>query len=155
MKRSLIVSIVIILLPITAFAMYKDSCIVNAKAKIAEPIFLVESINEKEDSYFYDNSIKEYCFKVKNNVNQRNSEVDFSYKILVEYSNSNFPVKCQLFNSKNEEILKGNNSTEYILVEKNKSYDEEYRLVVSWKDGENLSEKTDINIEVVALQMKE
>lgn len=155
MRRSLIVSLIIILVPITVFAMYKDTSTVSVSAKIAEPIFIVESMNEKEECYFYDDSIKEFCFNIKNNVNQRNSEVDFSYKILIEFSNSNFPIKCQLFNSKNEELLNGNNSTDYILVEKDKPYNEEYRLVVSWKDGENLSEKTDINIEVVASQMKE
>lgn len=156
MKKSIIISLLVIFVPITVFAAYNERILSNAKAKIAEPIFIVESIDQKEEDFFYTDSVKEYNFKVKNTLNQRASEIAFNYKIKINSSNSNFPVSYQLFNSQNEELLNGGSSTNEIIVSKNEAHEEQYKLLVTWKDMDgNLSEKTDINIEIIALQVRE
>lgn len=157
-----IISIIVILLiiPITSFAKYYEVVrSIEGSAVIAEPIVIVDKKQEKIISGFDKNTVKEYYFVIKNykydeNGNKKISEVDFLYNIEIKNSSNNFPVKYELYDcSSNEELLKGNNKTTDLLLPQNQEYENEYKIIVSWNDMENLDSQSEIDILINASQL--
>lgn len=159
-KQIVILSfIIIIFLQMPCFARYYEILgKMNGKARIAEPIVKVESLQDTMNLEMNRNiEEKEYHFIIKNyevssTNNKKISEVDFSYNIEIKCSNNNFPVKYELIDCSTGEIVLNNSSFE---MKKNIEYEKEYKLVVKWSDVEgeiNLNNNIDINIKV--LQMK-
>lgn len=154
------VIIIILIIPITSLAKYYEIIRkIEGNAIIAEPIVVVEKKQEKVISDFNKNTVKEYGFLVKNykydeRGNKRISEVDFIYNIEIKNSSNNFPVKYELYDcSSNEEILKGNNKTSDLLLLRNQEYENEYKLIVSWNEVENLDSQSEIDILINASQL--
>ena len=88
---------------------------ISAKATIAEPIIIVEGLQDMiKTEVTKENVIEEYNFVVKNYIQTENakriSEVDFLYDIEIKNSDENFPVRYELYDIETgEELLNGNN----------------------------------------------
>ena len=160
MKKSLIISILIIIIPITAWARYQsETSTVKTNGIIAEPIVRIEEIDQHQIYEMNKQSVEEYRFKVCN-YNKigdiaRISEINFKYNIEIVNTNSNFPIRFELYNSNNNEILNGKNITSDFLIQRNNIYEKEYRLIIYWEDKTELANTTDVNIKVNAFQIKD
>lgn len=158
MKKSLIISILIIIIPISVFARYKEEIAkVKTNGIIAEPIVRIEELSEHQVSKMNKNSVKEYKFKVCNYYDYKEtlriSEVNFKYNIEVISTNANFPVKYELYDSDNTELLTGKNITSDFIIHRNGVYEKEYKLIVYWEDKEEPANDTDIKIRINAFQI--
>ena len=158
MKKIIPISILMFFIPISVFAIYNKAIDAEGKGTIAEPIVILEKMEEPKVLQFDKNTIQEIRFKVKNNYNcdstLRINEVNMQYDILLQESNENFPIKYELYNSKNEELLKGNKRVNNISINKNSEYEEEYKLVIKWKSVEIPSNDLNVGIKINAYQIR-
>lgn len=158
-KKALIVSTILLLIPINAFAVYYSLNEIKVTGKIAEPIILFEEIDQYQNVEFYKGSTKEYKFKIKNyyldNSNlKRINNVNLSYNLEIIY-NSDFPIEVELYDSNNKELLKGENTTPQMNLKNGIESEDIYKLIVYWNEKEKMSANTDISIKVNASQIKE
>lgn len=157
MKKILLASIIIAIIPISVFAMYHKEITASGKGKIAEPIVILEKLEESKTIQFDKNTVQEISFKVKNyyvGSIKRINETDFKYDIIIQESNENFPIKYELYNSKNEELLNGNKRVNSISINKNSEDEETYRLVIKWKSIENPLQNLNVGIKINAYQIR-
>ncbi len=162
MKKTLILKILlstlVILLFIQNYSVAQYNGILNkifVNGTIARPIIVVEKLQDtviaKMDK---DSENKEYYFKVKNYIiNQSKekiiTEVDLNFSIEIKNSNSNFPIKYELYDCENEEkLLNGGDISEKICINKNIEFEKTYKLVVSWEDKNELVGNLD-DIEII------
>ena len=97
----------------------------------------------------------EYYFEIKNFDEKNNiNEVDLKYKIIVESSKKNFPIKYRLVDlDNNTDIQLINNETQLMYLEKNQKDVRHFKLFVEWNDIDlELANETSINIKVEAVQ---
>ena len=157
MKKILAISILILLIPISAFAKYyEETSKVKTTGIIAEPIVRVQSLTENKNIQMYEETVEEYNFMVCNffeyDEDIRISELDFKYNLEVLNTSDKFPVRIELYNSNNVEILNGGNISSDFFIHKDEKYEEQYRLVIYWDDKEDLADNTKINIKINAFQ---
>ena len=155
MKKLLVISLILLMIPITTIASYNSSVNLKVKSQIAEPILRIECLDNKVEKEFKKNSIEEFNFAVKNYTGDRISEIDFYYTIQIIIDNNNFPAEIELFDSKENELLAGNLKTSKIAIYKNEEEYNQYKLVVKWKDKENLDSNANISIKIDAFQEEE
>ena len=154
MKKSIIISLIFILIPITVFARYYEKTEkIIGKGTIAEPIIIVENISNTKKVEVNKNTKEEYIFKVKNyyidkNENKKISEVGFYYTINVINKDSNFPIAYKLLDEENKEI-----DLSKLVIKKDELYEKTFKLVIYWEDKEKASEQDEIEVEVKASQM--
>lgn len=129
------------------------------RTTIAEPIIVVENVQDTVISEMNKRSEnKEYYFKIKNykqeNNEKKTTEVDFDCYIEVKNSNIYFPIKYELYDcSNNEMILETKNESKKIHIEKNIEFEKNYKLVVSWDNKEIVQGNVDdIEIEIHIVQ---
>ena len=97
----------------------------------------------------------EYYFEIKNFDEKNNiNEVDLEYKIIIESSKKNFPIKYRLVDlDNNTDIQLINNETQLMYLEKNQKDVRHFKLFVEWNDIDlELANETSINIKVEAVQ---
>lgn len=143
--------IILIIVQTNSMARYYEILnMFSGKAIIAEPIIIVEKIQEPINIEVTKNmDIQEYYFKIRNykldeKSNKKITEVNFAVFIEIKNSNLEFPIKYELYDCENgEELLKGNNITDKIIVNRNKEFEKIYKLVVSWNDKETISGNLD------------
>ena len=109
---------------------------VQARAKVAEPIMIVENnpvvqMNGKNEKEYYN-------FKVKNNKeNGKITEVDLEYNIEIITKAENL-ISFKLYKDDKEIPLK-NNRTDNIKLEKGKAQEDNYKLEIIYNKNEGHS----------------
>ncbi len=132
---------------------------VFVRSTIAQPIIVVQNLQDTVISEMNKKSgNKEYYFKIKNykqeNSQKQITEVDFDCYIEIKNSNIYFPIKYELYDcSNNEMILETENISKKIHIEKDVEFEKNYKLVVSWDNKEIVQGELDeIEIEVHIVQ---
>lgn len=159
-KIFIIISFFIILVPVISVGKYYQK-INNIKIgfKLAEPIIEIKSnqniikkdiINgEKVDEFYFD------VMNYKKGENTIISEIKFSYNIEIQSSNKNALVECKLYDCKTgEELLKGNNITNSIIVDKNIEYENKYKLVIN-VNNQKITKAEQVSIDILLNAIQE
>lgn len=145
MKLKILLSFVVVVFCVqnTSMARYYEMLNkVFVRTTIAEPIIEVQNLQDTVVSEMNKKSEnKEYYFKVKNykfeDTQKQITEVDFDFYIEIINSNNNFPIKYELYDCENNEmILETQNLSKKIHINKNIEFERNYKLVVSWSNKE-------------------
>ncbi len=158
-KRELtliLVSVIVLALFFSGYSMGKEysSTSIEAKAKIAEPILMVENnpiveINGKKQREYYG-------FKVKNyRENGEMTQIDLLYNIEI-LSKPDKAISFKLYKDK-QEISLENNKTADIKLGKEKRQEDCYQLEIIYDKSKNQSSEDilqDVQIKVHSEQMK-
>lgn len=144
---------IVVFIPIISIGKYCKK-ITNIKVgfNLAEPIIEINSIqNTIKKDVIVGDKIEEFYFNVRNYKKKADkiiSEVKLSYNIEIKISNNDcYGIEYKLYDCENgEEVLKGKNITENIIVDANVEYEKQYKLIVKF----NKEIKTNnLNIDVV------
>lgn len=154
--KILVISLIFICfyLQLPTFARYYESIEnILGQGVIAEPIIIVENLSDTISMEVNKKTeVKEYNFIIKNyeldsSNNKKISEVDFCYDISIQNYDDNFPIEYELYDCiTGEELLNGRNNSDKFQILKNVEFEKEYKLVVSWKDKNDMSSIDDIDI---------
>ncbi len=140
-KRELAISFIITITLLIVFSGYSmgkayQNTSIQAKAKVAEPIMIVENnpviqMNGKNEKEYYN-------FKVKNNKETGEiTEVDLEYNIEI-LTKTEDAISFKLYKN-NQEIPLKNNKTDNIKLEKGKVQEDSYKLEIIYNKNENHS----------------
>ena len=166
MKRKIIIFILILIItiPLIANARYFEKIEnIVGKAKIAEPIFKVENLQDAIiQTVNKESVIKEYVFKIKNfelennGSSKRISQVDMLYNIEIDKRAANFPIQYELYEiNSTENLLQDNKKTQDFKISKDLEYEKTYKLIANWQDREGILDADDIvEIKINATQEK-
>ena len=143
-----LVIIIVILLMFCGYSMAKiiGEVIIRGQAQIAEPILVIEnnpSIDITETKKY-----GEYCFKVKNYNNQKQTEIDLKYYIQV-ISDLDKSIELKLYEN-GKQIKFENNKTDYIKISKDSKKENEYKLEITYNKDKSVS----VNDIVQQIQVK-
>lgn len=157
-KVVIIISLIIIMLNLITLPKKKYSYDSYGNSQIAKGIITLEQdeiIEKMVDETLFP---LEYNFTVNNFDDKDNiNEVDFDYKIRIESSVQNFPVKYKLIDVDNgKEMHLNNDETPILTLEKMKKESRHFKLYVQWNDVDlELADELEIKLKIDAVQSKE
>lgn len=154
-KIIIIISFIVLLFNIILFPKKRISFNSQVDTQIAKAIIVLEKDETIDKEANKDDFPIEYFFEIKNFDNNNNiNEIDLKYKIKIESSKKNFPIKYKLVDLDNNiDIQLIDNESELMLLEKNQKEIRHFKLFVDWNDIDyELAEDTEINIKVEAIQ---
>lgn len=157
-KVIILISVIIIILNIITLPKRNFSYNSEVKTSIAKGIVVLEQDEQIEKNVDRNSFPIEYNFVIKNfDDNDNVNEVDFDYKIKIEQSVLNFPIKYKLIDcDNNSEIQLNNGETPILTLGKFKKETRKFKLYVEWNDVcSQYEEKIEIKLRVEAVQCKE
>ena len=149
---------VILLLCIISF--FREDGIANwgqANLQVAKPIINVVTDKMLQEQIKEDSFPMEYCFEIHNYDGDEVNQADFEYRIYLEDSVSNFPVKyCLIEIQNNQEVPLENGYSTTLILPKNEKVNRKFKIVLNWKelDGQ-LAEEMKIRLKILAIQGKD
>ena len=159
LNKLLLLILLLISVHIICYARYYENIgLISGKAIIAEPVFKVEKVDTvKSLNVDRNTNNEEYSFIVKNyytqNTNTRITETDLIFNIEIINLYDNFPVEYKLYDcSTGEELLQGESKTNDITINKGVKFENQYKLVICWKEKDNMSDIDNIDIVINASQ---
>lgn len=157
-KIIILISIIIIILNLILLPKRKFSYNSQVETQIAKGIVILEQDEVIEKTVDRTSFPLEYNFSIKNFDDKGNiNEVDFNYKIKIEASVLNFPIKYKLIDIDNNIGIELNYGETAILSLK--KFDKEirkFKLYIEWNDVEEVySDDIEIKLKIEAAQNKE
>ena len=154
-NRIIIISVYIIII-IVSHVFNDNFKETKANGKIANPIINIEKDNEIKTQIFENSYPIEYNFCINNYIDEKINEVEFEYYIQIILSNSNFPVKYELFDCENNKYIKlSNGKSEVIKLKAFEKQSQKFKLYFNWKEMEGeLAENVKINLKIIAKQSR-
>lgn len=152
----IIFPMLLIIFSIFTTSKYATCITQEGKGIIAEPIIILESFEGEENLVNKLDFPKTYDFKIKNYNEEKINEVEFSYNIELETSDTSFPVKYKLIDlSENKVIELNNNKSGNLKISKNIKEDKTYRIFIDWENKNiKLDEKFFIKVKLNINQYK-
>lgn len=157
-KVIILISLIIIIVNLITLPKKKYSYDSRVESQIAKGIIVLEKDETLEETVNKNSFPLEYNFVIKNfDENNNINEVDFDYKIRIENSADNFPIKYKLIDSDEaKELQLNSNETSILTLKKLEKEIRHFKLYVEWNDLDlELADNIEIKLKVEAVQHKE
>ena len=157
-KVIVLISLIIIIVNLITLPKIKYSYNSRVESKIAKGIIVLEKDETLEETVNKNSFPLEYNFVIKNfDENNNINEVEFDYKIRIENSVDNFPVKYKLIDcDKDMELRLNFGETSILTLKKLEKEIRHFKLYVEWNDLDlELADNIEIKLKLEAVQHKE
>ena len=154
-KLILLVSLAVIFFNLFFLPIRKKTYNFNVETEIAKGIIYLDNDDIIEKNVNRESFPLEYNFSIRNFDEDNNiNEVDFDYKIKIEESVNNFPIKYRLIDcEKNKEIFLTSGESPVLNLEKFEKKIRKFKLYVEWNDVEGeYSDDLEIKLKIQAVQ---
>lgn len=157
-KIILLISLAVIVLNLFLLQKRKNSYNFDIETEIAKGIIYLDNDEIIEKKVNRESFPLEYNFSIRNFDDNNNiNEVDFDYKIKIETSVNNFPIKYRLIDcEKNIELFLISGESPVLNLEKFEKKIRKFKLYVEWSDvEEEYSDDLEIKLKIQAVQKEE